>query len=137
MVVFRAAGKRSLAEITTFDLLMLLILSETTQQAMVGDDHSLTRAFILVLTWVGLDIAMSFVKQWWPWVERVAEGTPLVIVENGRPLKDRMRMERVDEGDILAAARRQAGIGRMEQIKYAVLETNGGISIIPREGDRG
>lgn len=56
---------------------------------------------------------------------------PLVIVEDGKPLKDRMDKARVDEDDVLTAARELQGLARMEQIKYAVLKRSGGISIIP------
>ena len=55
-----------------------------------------------------------------------------MIVDQGRPLEDRMRKSRVDTEDILAAARKYQGLERMDQIKYAVLEANGGISIIPK-----
>jgi uncharacterized membrane protein YcaP (DUF421 family) len=136
LVVFRVSGKRSLAEITTFDFLLLLILSETTQQAMVGNDHSMTNAFLLIITWVGIDILLSVVKQKSPRVEKWMEGVPVVIVEDGRPLYDRMQAQRVDEDDILTAARKLQGLERMEQIKYAVLERSGGISVIPKEPER-
>lgn len=132
LVVFRISGKRTLAEITTFDLLLLLILSETTQQAMVGEDHSMTNAFLLILTWIAVDIGLSFVKQRCRWTEKWLEGTPVVLVENGQPVREWMDRLRVDEDDILTAARKLHGLERMEQIKYAVLERNGGISVIPR-----
>jgi uncharacterized membrane protein YcaP (DUF421 family) len=63
----------------------------------------------------------------------VIDGVPIIIVADGKPLKDRMAMERVDEEDILGAARERQGLERMDQIKYAVLERSGGISIIPKE----
>jgi uncharacterized membrane protein YcaP (DUF421 family) len=134
LVVFRIAGKRSLAELTTFDFLLLLILSETTQQAMVGNDHSMTNAFLLVITWLSVDIALSVVKQRFPRAEKWLEGVPVVIVADGRPLHDRMERLRVDEDDVLTAARRLHGLERLDQIKYAVLERSGGISVIPRSG---
>jgi uncharacterized membrane protein YcaP (DUF421 family) len=62
----------------------------------------------------------------------VLDGVPLVIVEDGRPLHDRMQREGVDESDVLAAARQHLGLARMDQIKYAVLERSGGISVVPR-----
>lgn len=132
MVVFRISGKRTLAEITTFDLLLLLILSETTQQAMVGEDHSMTNAFLLILTWIAVDIGLSFVKQRLRWTEKWLEGTPVVLVEDGQPVREWMDRLRVDEDDILTAARKLHGLERLDQIKYAVLERSGGISVIPR-----
>lgn len=67
--------------------------------------------------------------------EKVTEGTPVILVANGKPLKERMAKTRVSEDDILEAARNLHGLGRMEQVKYAVLELDGSISIIPEEND--
>lgn len=131
MVLFRIMGTRALAQITTFDFILLLIISETTQQAMVGQDFSLTNAFLAIVTLVMLDLGLSLLKSKFPRLEKWLEGLPLVIVENGVPLKERMERARVDESDVLAAARETQGLERMEQIKYAVLERSGGISIIP------
>ena len=132
LVIFRLAGKRAVAQTTTFDLVLLLIISEAAQQGLVGDDHSLTTAVVVVVTLMGLDIALSILKQRSPSGDRLIDGIPLVIVEDGRPLLDRMERERVDESDVLAAARQHQGLERMDQIKYAVLERSGGISIVPR-----
>ena len=132
LIIFRVAGKHSLAEITTFDFVLLLIIAEATQQGLLGEDFSVTTAFLAVVTLVGIDTALSLLKQRWKVIGRLAEGVPLVIVENGRPLKEHMRKSRVDESDVLTAARMNQGLERMDQIKYAVLERSGGISIIPR-----
>jgi uncharacterized membrane protein YcaP (DUF421 family) len=133
LLLFRIAGRRALSQMTGFDFVLLLIVSEQTQQAMVNHDPSLTNAFLMILTLIGLDVGLSLVKQRSPRVERWLDGIPTVIVENGRPLKDRMEKARVDEKDILSAARERQGLERMDQIKYAVLERSGGISIIPKE----
>lgn len=133
LLVFRLAGKRTLVEATPFDLVLLLIVSEATQQAMIGDDFSLTNAFIVIATLVALDILLSEVKQRFPRAERVLDGVPLVIVEAGEPLRERMQKARIDDEDVLAAARKSAGLERMDQIKYAVLERDGGISIVPKK----
>jgi len=133
LLVFRIAGRRTLSQMTTFDFVLLLVISEQTQQAMVANDPSLTNAFLMILTLVGLDITLSIIKQRSPKIEKWLDGTPTIIVENGRPLKDRMDKARVDESDVLTAARHLQGLERMEQIKYAVLERSGGITIIPQE----
>ena len=135
LMLFRIAGRRTLAELTNFDFVLLLIISEATQAAMVGEDYSLTGAFLVILTLVGLDVGLSLCKQRMPRLDRWLEGTPTVIVADGRPLKDLMDQARVDEDDVLEAARSQLGLERMDQIRYAVLERNGGISIIPRRDD--
>jgi uncharacterized membrane protein YcaP (DUF421 family) len=132
-LVFRVAGKRSLAETTTFDFVLLLIISETTQAALIDHDNSLTNSFLLILTMVGIDVALSWWKQRFKPLEKLLDGVPLLILADGIPIKDRMDKARVDEGDILAAARNLQGLERLEQIKYAVLERNGVITVIPRE----
>jgi len=70
-------------------------------------------------------------------VERYLNGLPLILVDQGRPLKEFMHRGRADEQDILTAAPEKHGWERMEQIKYAILETNGMISIVPRGNSRG
>jgi uncharacterized membrane protein YcaP (DUF421 family) len=129
---FRIAGKRTLSETTTFDFVLLLVVGEATQQALLGDDFSLTNAALVIGTLVGLDVLLGRVKHTWPRADRVLEGLPVVIIEDGKPLKERMDRAQIDEDDVLEAARRTQGLERLEQIKYAVLERSGGISIIPR-----
>jgi uncharacterized membrane protein YcaP (DUF421 family) len=85
------------------------------------------------LTLVGVDVLLSLFKQRSPRLEQWLDGLPLVIVENGRPLPELIGRARIDEQDILSAARERQGLERMDQIKYAVLETSGGISIIPKQ----
>jgi uncharacterized membrane protein YcaP (DUF421 family) len=131
LVVFRFTGNRSLGQITTFDFILLLIISEAIQNGMVGADYSVTNAFLLVLTLVMIDIGLSLIKSRLPVFERWLEGVPIVIVEHGHPLLDRMEKSRVDVGDVLTAARKLHGLERMDQVKYAVLERSGDISIIP------
>ncbi|MPZ78794.1 MAG: DUF421 domain-containing protein [Deltaproteobacteria bacterium] len=133
LVVFRLSGKRSLSQLTSFDFVLLLIIAEATQQGLIGNDFSLTQALLLIMTLIGIDILISLLKQRFPRLERWVDGIPLVIVENGRPLKHLMDKERIDEKDVLTAARETQGLERMEQIRYAVLERSGGISIIPNE----
>jgi uncharacterized membrane protein YcaP (DUF421 family) len=132
-LVLRIMGKRSLSETTTFDFVVLLIISEVTQQGMIDGDNSLTGAIILISTLLGMDLLFTLVKGPFKLFERVVEGTPLVIVDHGRPLKKRMNKTKIDEADILQAARFNQGLEKMEQIKYAVLEKSGDISIIPYE----
>jgi uncharacterized membrane protein YcaP (DUF421 family) len=132
LLIFRISGKRSLRNVTTFDFVLLLIIAETTQQALVGDDASITGAFILIVLLVGADILLSLVKRSMPRVDRLLEGEPLVVLRHGVPLPQRMSKERIDDEDILSAARETRGIDRLEDIERAVLERNGAISIMPR-----
>ena len=132
LLIFRLSGKRSLRNVTTFDFVLLLIVAETTQQALVGEDYSLTGAFILIVVLVGLDILLSLLKRASPRVDRLLEGQPLVVLRDGVPLTARMHVERIDDEDILSAARETRGIDRLDDIERAILEKNGAISIVPR-----
>lgn len=133
LVIFHIAGKRSMTQITTFDFVVLLIISEATQQAMIRDDFSVTNAFIVIVSLIGLEITLTWLKQRFPVADRFIDGLPLVLVDNGRPLRQLMDKARIDEDDIMTAARSSQGLERMDQIKYAVLERSGGISIIPKQ----
>jgi uncharacterized membrane protein YcaP (DUF421 family) len=129
MVVFRISGKRTLKDITIFDFVLLLVISEGVQQALTSDDYSTVNAWVIIATFLSLDIGMSLLKRRFRWLDRMLDGAPLIIVRDGIPLEDRMAKERIGMDEVLEAAR-QAGLERLAQIKYAVLERNGSISII-------
>lgn len=133
LLVFRVAGNRSVARITAFDFILLLIVSEAISGALVLEDYSVTNAFLVVITLVGLDIMMSLWKQRSARVEKILDGVPFPVIENGKLFRDRMQKERVDESDIMAAARDKRGLERLDQIKHAVVEASGGISIVPKD----
>jgi len=117
---------------TTFDLILLLIISEATQQGLLGDDFSVTNAVLVITTLIAIDLSFAWLKRNFPGVDRALEGPPLVLVEDGKPLTDRMKRARVEPDEVLEQARLLQGLERMDQIKYAVLEPSGGISIIPK-----
>jgi uncharacterized membrane protein YcaP (DUF421 family) len=132
LLIFRIAGKRTLHETTTFDFVLLLIIAETVQQAMISDDSSFTNALILVCTLVGVNVLLSLLKQRSRKLEQILEGAPVVLLEKGKLHKDRLDKERVDEREIGAAARELHGVERLEDIKHAILEKDGSISVVPR-----
>lgn len=132
LLVFRLSGQRTLANMTTFDFVLLLVIAEATQQGLIGEDFSITQAVLMIVTLVVLDIGLSLLKEKFPTLDKLIEGVPLVIVEDGKPLKERMQRARINESDVLVAARELQGIERLDQIRYAVLERTGEISIIPK-----
>lgn len=131
LILFRVSGKRTVAQITTFDLLLLLIIGEATQQGLIGSDYSVTQALVVVTTLVGAEVLLAAVQERFPGFGKVVEGLPVVLVERGKPIAERMRKSRVSELDIMERARQLQGLERMSQIKYAVLERDGSISIVP------
>jgi len=130
-IILRMAGKRTLGEMTAFDLVLLLIISEAVQNALLDGDHSITGSMLVIITLVFTDVMVSFGTNKSRLFDNIVNGIPLIILENGKPLLDRMKKVRLQEDDILEAARRTQGLESMEQIKYAVLEKDGSISIIP------
>ena len=133
LLLFRLTGKRSLSQVTNFDFVILLIVGEATSQAMLGEDFSVVHSGIAITTLFMLSKAFDFLSWRFEWFERVTESVPVILVENGRTLSKEMKRHRLEEHDILTAAREAHGIERMEQIKWAVLEVSGGISVIPHE----
>jgi uncharacterized membrane protein YcaP (DUF421 family) len=134
LVVFRITGKRSLAQITTFDAVLLLIISEAVQQALIDSDESMTNAFLLVLTLLGADVAMSLATIRSDRVDKWLNDVPLVLIEDGTLHDDRLKKARVSPDDILEHARELRGLQSMDQIKYAVLERNGTVTVVPKDG---
>ncbi|AEG08039.1 DUF421 domain-containing protein (plasmid) [Sinorhizobium meliloti WSM1022] len=132
LAALRLSGRRTVAQMTTFDFVLLLIIAETTQQALLGDDFSIVNATLLILTLFGVDIVLSYLKQWSPKIALFLDGTATVLIADGKVDERALKRARVNIEDILVAAREQQGLARLDQIKFAVLEADGGISIIPR-----
>jgi uncharacterized membrane protein YcaP (DUF421 family) len=136
LIIFRISGKRTLSQTTTFDLVLALIISESIQQALLSRDSSATHAVLLVIGLVGSDIVLSLLKQKSQFFARLAEGIPAVVLKDGKLQEREMNRERVDEEDIMEAARLRLGLARLDQIAYAVVERSGEISIVPRAEQR-
>jgi uncharacterized membrane protein YcaP (DUF421 family) len=137
LIAVRLSGRRTLSELTIFDFILVLVISEAVQQGLIGEDYSVTTAAILVVTLVLIDVLLSFAKDRFKWVAKVVDGVPTVLVENGKPLRERMKKARVSEDDIMESARELQGLERIDQIKFAVLEVGGRITIIPAKSAKG
>jgi uncharacterized membrane protein YcaP (DUF421 family) len=133
LAILRVSGRRTMAQMTPFDFVLLLIVAETTQQALLGDDFSITNATILIITLFTLDVALSHIKQWLPRAGLLIDGTPTILVCDGKPDQRALARARVSIEDLLAAAREQQGLERLDQIKFAILEAGSGISVVPRK----
>jgi uncharacterized membrane protein YcaP (DUF421 family) len=129
--VVRLAGKRTMAELTTFDLVVLLIMSEAIQPALVAEDSRITSAMLIVMTLVAIDALLGLLKDKSPKAAKVLDDIPSVLVHDGVLNDAAMTRERVDRDDIMEAARRQLGLETIDQVRFAILERTGGISIIP------
>lgn len=136
LVVFRLAGKRTLSQITTFDAVLLLIISEAIQQAIIDTDNSLTNGFLIVVTLIGIDVLLSLAKRRFATLGPLMDGVPVVVISKGEVRQEAMTRERIDVADVLAAARSHQGLERLEQIKYAVIEQSGEITVVPAREPR-
>jgi uncharacterized membrane protein YcaP (DUF421 family) len=130
LVIFRVSGRRTLAQVTNFDLILVLIIGDATQQVLVGGDDTITTGLVVVSTLVLIDIALGRAKRRWQAVDAVVDGLPLPLIVKGAPRTAQMAGEGVTMDDVLTAAREAHGISRLDEVDSAVLEQNGGISVV-------
>src|SRR5437763_9948408 len=98
--VIRISGRRTMAEMTAFDFVLFLIIGGATQRAITGPDYSITNAFLIVSTFVVIDVAFSLIERDSPVLRRILMGAPMILVENGHLLATRMRLARITPDDI-------------------------------------
>ncbi|MBA2238681.1 MAG: DUF421 domain-containing protein [Lysobacter sp.] len=133
MLVFRISSKRPLSEMTAFDLVLLLIIGESASQGLMGDDFSVINAFVLIATLVTVERGFALLKQKSESGSRWLDDVPLILVDKGKLPQERMDKSHVSRDDILEAARALHVLETMRQIRYAVLERAGSISVIPHQ----
>ena len=132
MVALRLMGKREFGELAPFDFVVLLLIPEMFSQAMVREDFSLTNAMIAVCTLLSLVFATSLLSFRFKPFATAVEGAPAVLARHGYLVPRNLQRERVSPGEVLDAMH-AAGLHSMEQIRWAILETDGRITIIPWE----
>lgn len=133
LIATRLSGRRTMAQMTPFDFVLLLIIAETTQQALLGDDFSISNAVVLILTLFATDVLLAWLKSFSPRIASLLDGNPTVLISQGRIDHEAMERARVSIEDVLESAREQQGLKALADIDAAVLEVSGGISIIPKE----
>lgn len=132
VVIFNVLGRRTLVQTTNFDLLLLIVIGQCTQLALLGDDYSVTNAVILVSTLLAVHLTLAAVSGRFPRVGTwIGGGAPLVVAENGRMLDRRAARVGVSEADVMLAARRSQGLERLDQVRLAVVERTGDITVVP------
>ena len=129
----RLIGRRTASMMAPFDLVVLFLFGGALMAAVLGDDHSMVAAISAVFSIGLMHTTVGIVKRWFPWFGRVVDGTPVVIYERGEWQQGRMRAMRILESDVMAAVR-QKGLMRLEQVRYAVVERDGKVSIVPEDG---
>ncbi len=129
LLLTRAMGKKELAQLTAFELILLVTIGDLVQQGVTQEDQSVTGAMLAVGTIALLIVTLSFIEWRWEAARRVIRGIPVVVVRNGRPVPEIMRLERVAMADLLEGAR-EHGIDDLRRVRLAVLEPDGKFSFI-------
>lgn len=130
LVGLRLAGKREIGQLTTFDFVVLLLISNAVQNAMVGPDNSLVGGILAAVVLLVINTLVARLRLKWPRLRHWVEGTPTLLALHGKMIPAHMRREGVDE-ETLSAALREHGIDDLSKVEMAVLEIDGSISIVP------
>jgi uncharacterized membrane protein YcaP (DUF421 family) len=132
LILTRAMGKKELAQLTAFELILLITIGDLVQQGVTEEDQSLTGAMLAVGTIGLLIVSLSYVEYRWQGTRRAIRGIPVVVVRGGRPVEEAMKLERLGLEELLEGAREQ-GINDLAKVKLAVLEPDGKFSFIQFE----
>jgi uncharacterized membrane protein YcaP (DUF421 family) len=130
--VTRVAGRRELSALEPFDLILLVVLGDLVQQGITQSDQSVTGTLIVISTITLLSIAVSWVSFRSGKVRLVTEGEPIILVQDGEIIERNLRRERLTHGDLEEEARRQQ-VASLSDIRWAILEREGTISVIPKD----
>ena len=136
LLLLRLTGKRQIGQLSPFDLVLLLVLSNAVQNSMNAGDNSLVGGLISAATLVGLNFLLGFATFRSKRLESLVEGRPEVLIHNGRLFEDVMARAQLTHHE-LNAALRGAGCASIEEVHSAILENNGSISVLRRNEPSG
>lgn len=132
LLLVRISGKRTVGQFTPFDLVVVMLISEASQNALVDGDASISGALIVVSTLIGLNWLLGFASARSRRIDRLVEGSPVLVARDGRIFADALARQNVSLSDFREAMRSH-GVPREEDIRFAFLETNGEITVVSRE----
>jgi uncharacterized membrane protein YcaP (DUF421 family) len=127
-ILLRIVGKKHVGELAPFDLVVLLLLSECVQNSLIGEDRSLTGGILAAAALFGLNQLVGYAAWRNKKAERLLEGTPRILVRHGHVLKDVLAREQITHSELLEALRRE-GCTSLANVRYAILENDGDITI--------
>jgi len=128
----RIVGRRELSSLEPFDLIMLIVLGDLVQQGVTQSDYSVTGLVLAAGTIALLQVAVSYLNYRFRRVRQVLAGEPIVLIEDGRVLEANLARERLTRGELEEGAR-QSQLDSLEKVRWAVLESSGQISFIPKQ----
>jgi uncharacterized membrane protein YcaP (DUF421 family) len=132
LLVTRVVGRRELSSLQPFDLILLVMIGDLTQQGVTQNDFSVTGLVLAAGTIAVLTVAVSYSSFKFPRLRPVLDGEPVIVLEKGEPIKKNLDRNRITVDELRAAARHE-GFGTLADVEWAVLETSGQISFIGRE----
>lgn len=133
-LLLRLLGKRELSQVTPFELVLLIVMGDLVQQGITHNDLSMTGAALAISTIAFWALTLSWITYLSPRAERILEGVPRVLVKHGALVGANMRRDRITRAE-LEIEMRLAGIGRIAEVAWAILEPNGKISFIAQKED--
>ncbi len=136
VVLLRLLGKRELAEVSPFELVVLVVLGDLIQQGITHNDFSLSGATLAIFTFAFWSLVLSWVSYKWRAAEKVLEGTPLVLVQDGKLLEKNLKHDRLTRAEV-ESEMRNSGIAHIGDVAWAILEPQGKISFIGRDNPKG
>jgi uncharacterized membrane protein YcaP (DUF421 family) len=132
-VLLRVVGRRELAQMEPIDFILLIVLGDAIQQGLTQDDYSVTGALITIFTIAAIQVGVGYVTFRSAKARTLMEGEPVVLIENGRLLERNLRRARI-AADELAEEARLSQVTSLSDVAWAVLETSGKVSIVPKKG---
>jgi uncharacterized membrane protein YcaP (DUF421 family) len=131
LLLMRITGRRELSSLEPFDLILLIVLGDAVQQGLTQDDYSVTGALIVIIVFGLLQVLVSYMNFRFPRLRPALEGYPIVLIEDGNLIERNLKRERLTSEELAKEARGQQ-IESLGDVKWAVLETSGSISFIPK-----
>ena len=130
-LVTRIAGRRQLSELEPFDVILLVVLGDLVQQGITQSDESVTGTLIVISTITLLSVAVGWLSFRFARVRLITEGEPIILIHDGQLIEANLRRERLTRNDLEEEARQQQ-LASLDQVRWAILEDGGTISIIPK-----
>jgi uncharacterized membrane protein YcaP (DUF421 family) len=132
-LLMRIVGRRELSSLGPFDIILLVVIGDAVQQGLTQDDYSLTGTVIVVTAIALLQVFTSYLSFRFSFLRPVLEGKPIVIVQDGKPIEANLRRERLTVDEVMEEARTSAQISSLDEIQFAIIESNGSISFLEKK----
>ena len=131
VALLRVIGRRELSSLEPFDLILLVVIGDLVQQGVTQSDYSFTGILLSVGTFAVLTVVLSFLSARVRWVRPMVEAAPLIVVQDGKVIEKNLRRERMTAEEVAAEARQQQ-IGSLDEVQWAVVESNGRVSFVTK-----